>query len=85
MSLAPVDFTGRTIEIGHIIAYPVRRGSEMWLRRLTVEAIEIIQSTPPTFKLHGHNDNGRPAIIETPNRCVIINYQSQQRVLHENI
>ena len=23
-----VDFTGRTIEAGHVVVYPVRRGSE---------------------------------------------------------
>ena len=24
-----VDFTGRTIEAGHVVVYPVRRGSDM--------------------------------------------------------
>jgi hypothetical protein len=71
--LAPLDFTGRPIKVGHVVAYPVRRGSDMWLRKLTVESVEVIRSTPIVFKLHGHNDNGRYARIETPDRCIIIN------------
>lgn len=68
----PVDYTGRRIEVGHVVAYPVRRRSEMKLRSMTVESIEIIRSTPPVYRLHGHNDNGRPAVVETPDRCIII-------------
>jgi hypothetical protein len=68
----PVDFTGRQIEVGYVIAYPVRRGSEMKLRSMTVEGIEIIRSTPPVYWLYGHSDKGRPVKVETPDRCIII-------------
>jgi hypothetical protein len=34
-----VDFTGRTIEAGHVVVYPVRRGSEMWLNKLSVSQV----------------------------------------------
>lgn len=27
---APLDATGRRIEVGHIIAYPMRKGSQLW-------------------------------------------------------
>jgi hypothetical protein len=33
------DFTGRIIEAGHVVVYPVRRGSKMWLNKLNVTQV----------------------------------------------
>jgi hypothetical protein len=35
----PVDFTGRTIEAGHVVVYPVRRTSDLRLHKLTVTKV----------------------------------------------
>jgi hypothetical protein len=72
MDLQPMDFTGRPIKVGQSIVYPVRRYSEMWLRSMIVEGIEVIRSTPPVFKIHGRNDTNHRACLTNPNRCVII-------------
>lgn len=66
------DFGGRPIEPGDVVAYPVRRGSEMWLRSLRVSHIEVIRSTPPVYRIAGSNDSGRPVRLENPDRCVIL-------------
>jgi hypothetical protein len=34
-----VDFTGRTIQPGDTVVYPVRRGSKMWLNKLSVTQV----------------------------------------------
>jgi hypothetical protein len=34
-----VDFMGRTIVAGQTVIYPTRRGSKMWLNRLTVSQV----------------------------------------------
>ena len=67
-----LDFGGRPIESGDTIAYPVRRGSEMWLRSLKVSHIEVIRSTPPVYHIAGSNDKGRMVKLENPDRCVIL-------------
>jgi len=72
MSEPIYDFGGRMIEPGDTIAYPVRRGSEMWLRSLRVSHIEVIRSTPPVYKIAGSNDTGRSVKLENPDRCVIM-------------
>ena len=33
------DFMGRTIVAGQVAVYPVRRGSKMWLNKLTVTQV----------------------------------------------
>jgi hypothetical protein len=67
-----VDFGGRVIEPGDIVAYPVRRGSEMWLRSLRVSHIDVIRATPPVYHIAGSNDTGRMVKLENPERCVIM-------------
>jgi len=37
---SPTDFTGRTIEVGHVVVYPVRRGSDMQMKTLTVSHVD---------------------------------------------
>lgn len=34
-----VDFLGRTIHAGDTVVYPVRRGSKMWLAKLSVTQV----------------------------------------------
>jgi hypothetical protein len=48
-----VDFLGRTIETGHVVVYPVRRGSDMWLNKLSVAQVsdDRITGYSPTGKL----------------------------------
>lgn len=42
------DISGRLIEIGDIVAYPVRSGSSMWMTVAEVE--NIITKTRPNYK-----------------------------------
>jgi len=68
-----LDFTGNPIEAGDVIAYPVRRGSDMWLRTLRVSHIETIRSTVPIYHICGSNDTGRTVKLENADRCIVIN------------
>ena len=46
---SPTDFLGRTIKAGDLLIYPVRRGSRMWLNKITVTKAEestIIGNSP---------------------------------------
>lgn len=46
---SPTDFLGRPIKAGDLLVYPVRRGSRMWLNKITVtkaEEDEIIGNSP---------------------------------------
>jgi hypothetical protein len=72
MSDTVVDFGGRPIEPGDLIAYPVRRGSSMWLRSMRVSHIEVIRSTPPVYHIAGSNDEGRLVKLDHADRCVIM-------------
>ena len=53
-----VDFMGRTIEAGHVVVYPVRRGSDMWLNKLSVTEVtdDRITGYSPTGKLLTHQE-----------------------------
>jgi hypothetical protein len=66
------DFSGAEIKAGDKVAYPVRRGSEMWLRFLIVSHIETIRAAEPVYHVIGTNDSGRPVKLEHPDRCVIM-------------
>ncbi|GMU26192.1 MAG: hypothetical protein AMXMBFR16_10970 [Candidatus Uhrbacteria bacterium] len=68
----PLDFMGKEIKVGATVVYPVRRGSQMWLKSLLVEAVEVIRSTPPVFKIIGRNSDGFLTRLETPDRCVVV-------------
>ena len=64
------DFVDREIKVGDVCAYPVRRGSKMWLNRLLVQAIVAdIDGSP---KLKGQNRDGHPVTISSLDRVVII-------------
>jgi hypothetical protein len=72
MNEQALDFIGRPIKAGDVVAYPVRRGADMWLRSLRVAHVDVIRSVPPVFKIVGTNDKGRTVKLEKPDRCVIL-------------
>jgi hypothetical protein len=60
-----VDFMGRTIEAGHVVVYPVRRGSNMWLNKLSVSRVE-------DDHIAGYNSTGRLVTIKNLENVVIV-------------
>ena len=60
-----VDFTGRTIEAGHVVVYPVRRGSSMWLNKLNVTQVR-------DDNIAGYNTAGRLLTIRNLQNVVIV-------------
>jgi hypothetical protein len=60
-----VDFTGRTIEAGHVVVYPVRRKSDMWLNKLNVTQVS-------DDSIMGYNSAGRLLKIQNLKNVVII-------------
>ena len=59
------DFAGRTIVAGATVAYPVRRGSSMWLNKLTVTLAADDYIT-------GYNNEGRRVTVKNLKNCVVI-------------
>jgi len=66
-----VDFVGKEIQIGDIIVYPVRRGSEMALRKATVCERPGIGCVVKQG-LICLNDRGRRIVMSNPERCVVV-------------
>jgi hypothetical protein len=60
-----VDFMGRTIEAGHVVIYPVRRGSSMWLNKLNVTQVR-------DDSIAGYNTAGRLLTIRNLQNVVIV-------------
>ena len=60
-----VDYMGRTIEAGHVVVYPVRRGSDMWLNKLSVAQVE-------ENRISGYNNLGRRLTITNLKNVVIV-------------
>ena len=50
------DFMGNMIKAGDTVCYPVRRGSSMWLKKLTVATV---QDTPRGVCISGMNISRR--------------------------
>jgi hypothetical protein len=63
------DFLGARIETGQVVVYPVRQGSSMWLKKITVEAI---QDGPRGAVVIGRNDTGRTVRLHELKRCVVV-------------
>jgi len=63
----PRDFLGKTIEIEDVIVYPVRRGSDMRLKRLLVKRLNPARGT-----VTGLNADGRTVTLSKPERSVIV-------------
>jgi hypothetical protein len=59
------DFLGREIEVGHMLVYPVRRGSSMQLKKIRVSDLT-------DDVIHGVNDIGRGVWLHKPDRSVIV-------------
>ena len=75
----PRDFMGREITEGVTLVYPVRRMSDMWLKKLTVT--RIIETSrrargkpePETVTaIIGLNPEGRRVTLLKADRCVIV-------------
>ena len=60
-----VDFTGRTIEPGDTVAYPVRRGSAMWLNKLNVT--QVLDDS-----IAGYNPAGRLLSVRNLQNVIIL-------------
>jgi len=76
----PVDFLGREISEGDMLVYPVRRGSSMWLKKITVTRIIESDRGGGGVKtiIIGVNDNGRRITLTKPNRSVIVPYSTKE-------
>jgi len=66
----PRDFFDREIKLGDICIYPVRRGSQMWLNRLTVQKISHDPTGQP--KISGVKQDGYPVNVTSLERVVVI-------------
>jgi len=73
MPSSPIDFLGCPIEKGDIIVYPVRRGSEMYLRKMKIHTVQtILTVNKPIYKLIGTNDSGRQVTVEKSDRTIVV-------------
>jgi hypothetical protein len=78
MNPQPMDVTGQPIKVGQSIAYQYGDMSEMLIRSMIVEGIEVIG---PAFKIHGRDSMNHRACLTNPNRCVIISGLDNHRNL----
>lgn len=74
------DFLGKPITAGETICYPVRRGSSMWLKSLTVLSV---QDTPGGVRVSGTNANGRRVSIANLENCVVVEPAAQPAAIGE--
>ncbi len=65
----PVDHLFRGINVGDRVAYPMRRGSRMWLTTMKVEKIEELGES---FLLLGVDATGRRTRTKNLQNCVVI-------------
>lgn len=65
----PVDFLNHPITVGHVIVYPVRRGSSMWLNRMTVQQIDSSGEAPVVV---GYSPNGKRIRVKNTQNCVVL-------------
>jgi len=68
-NMKPVDFTGRDILPGDLVAYPVRRGSNMQLKTARVTSWTY---RADTFIMLALNDNGRRINLTHPDRIIVL-------------
>jgi hypothetical protein len=67
---AAKDMFDREIRLGDICVYPVRRGSSMWMNRVTV--LKITHSPAGEPKLQGQKQDGYPVRVTSLDRVAII-------------
>ena len=60
-----LDFVGNTITPGCTVCYPVRRGSQMWLARITVTQVS-------EDGIKGYNSTGRRINVTNLKNCVVV-------------
>lgn len=71
----PRDFLGNEIKEGVTVVYPVRRMSDMWLKKITVKRIVETSNRrgPGTVKaIIGVNADGRRITLTKADRCVVV-------------
>ena len=64
------DMFGREVRVGDICVYPVRRGSQMWMNRVSVMKISHDPRGAP--KLSGQKQDGYPVTVTSLERVAII-------------
>lgn len=60
------DFLGYPITVGATVAYPVRRGADMWMN-----AYRVLQVDPEPQRITCQNDDGRMVFIKRVDRVVV--------------
>ena len=63
------DMFDRTIAVGDICVYPVRRGSKMWMNRIVIQTINF---TDTGVTLVGTKQDGYPVRVKCLDRVAII-------------
>jgi hypothetical protein len=61
----PVDFMGRTLRAGQVAAYPVRKGSDMWMNKINITQVN-------EESIVGYNPAGRLLTIKNLKNVVIV-------------
>ena len=64
-----LDFLENPIEVNDTIIYPVRRGSNMWMKKLVVNAV---RSTTNGVRVSGTNESGHPVSIQNVHNCTVV-------------
>ncbi len=59
------DYLNKTISVGDKLVYPIRRGSDMYLRTLVVNALNH-------GIVYGINDKGRSVKLTQTSRCIVV-------------
>lgn len=65
----PTDFTGEEICSGDLVAYPVRRGSDMQLKTARITSWMCGGNK---YTLSAINDDGRRVTLRSTNRLIIL-------------
>ena len=63
------DFLGNPIVVNDTVVYPVRRGSSMWLKSLTIDAV---RDTTKGVRISGRNSSGNPVSIQNIQNCIVV-------------
>jgi hypothetical protein len=71
----PRDFLGKEIKEGVTLVYPVRRMSDMWLKKITVKRIIETgnrRGRGTVKAIIGVNPDGRRITLTKADRCVVV-------------
>jgi hypothetical protein len=63
------DYLGNEIKVRDTIVYPVRRGSEMWMKKLIVDAV---RDTANGVRVSGRNEASNPVSIQNVQNCIVV-------------